>query len=462
MKEFLRVLEEKRILKKIRERVSTSLEISSVLFSCQDQPVLFENVSGSQYSVAGNLYGSEQLLSLGLGIDGSQNLVEFAESALANPERERGLLVPYEKSAWDYNGEADLSKLPILKHFDAEAGKYITAGVVAAKFPGTKDENLSVHRMLVLSKNKVAARIVPRHLEQIAKELKKKVPLSIIIGPPPAVFLSASLQTSFKLSEYRIANRMMKGKLELVTSELSDIAVPRDSEMLLEGYLDYSEQAEEGPFVDLTGTYDEVRSQAVITIEKIHTRKNSVYQAVVASTREHSIFMRLPQELKIRATLSKSIPRIRGVNLTPAARGYFHCVVSLEKSNDGDGKTAIMNCFAASHPLKLVIAVDNDVDPFDLSQVEWALATRFQADRGIVVINGARGSSLDPSSGKLAVTSKLGLDATLQAKGDRSKFLRATITSSSVANSIIASLKSSESKSQPRKGRSYSGSNDSM
>ena len=104
------------------------------------------------------------------------------------------------------------------------------------------------------------------------------------------------------------------------------------------------------------------------------------------------MFMGLPQELKIRDALSKSIPKFRGINLTPAGSGYFHCVVSIEKSSDGDGKTAILNCFAASHPLKLVIAVDGDVDPFDLAAVEWALSTRFQAANGLIEVNGARGS----------------------------------------------------------------------
>ena len=211
-------------------------------------------------------------------------------------------------------------------------------------------------------------------------------------------------------------------------SEHSDIPVPEDSEIVLEGTLYADEMSPEGPFVDLTGTYDEVRTQPVIKLDRMHYRRDSVYQAIVASSSEHSLFMGLPQELKIWDTLSKSIPKIRGINLTPAGNGYFHCVASIRKSNDGDGKTAIVNCFAASHPLKLVVAVDYDIDPFDLSQVEWALATRFQADRGIVLINGARGSSLDPSSGKLAVTSKLGLDATLPVNTDFTKYERATPT----------------------------------
>ncbi len=180
--------------------------------------------------------------------------------------------------------------------------------------------------------------------------------------------------------------------------------------------------------MDLTGTYDDVRKQPIITFERMHYSANAVYQAVVASTREHSMFMGLPQELKIRDVLLRAVPKVRGINLTSAGSGYFHCIVSIEKSSDGDGKTAIVNCFAASHPLKLVIAVDSDVDPFDLSAVEWALSTRFQAATGILQINGARGSSLDPSSAKSGVTSKIGLDATLPVNQDRKKFERAKIT----------------------------------
>ena len=165
-----------------------------------------------------------------------------------------------------------------------------------------------------------------------------------------------------------------------------------------------------------------------------------MYQAVVASTKEHSMFMGLPQELKIREALTKSVPGVRGINLTPSGGGYFHCIVSIAKGNDGDGKTAIMNCFAASHPLKLVVAVDSDVDPFKPEQVEWALATRFQASTGLLHVKGAKGSSLDPSSGKTAVTSKLGLDSTLPVKADRSVYERAKPVSSDRINAILESL----------------------
>ncbi len=404
--------------------------------------MLFENVEGSSLRLAGNLYGARKNLELGLGF-APETLVRRVEEAVRNPSNGKGHLSDFRKTDWDYVGEADLSKLPILKHFANEAGYYLTAGIVAARFPGSEFENLSFHRMLVLSKNKVAARLVPRHLNQMGKEAsQKKFPVSIIIGPPPRVFLAASLQLEYGLSEYMVANKLGTSPLELVLSEISDIAVPADSEIVLEGFINFEELADEGPFVDLTGTYDEVRKQPVITLQRMRYRADSVYQAVVASTMEHSTFMGLPQELKIRDALAKSVPGFRGINLTASSGGYFHCIVSIDKGNDGDGKTAIMNCFAASHPLKLVIAVDGDVDPYDLKEVEWALATRFQADSGLVLLKGARGSSLDPSSGKSAVTSKLGLDATLPVKKDRGAFEKATIKISPTVEQVLKGFKS--------------------
>jgi len=404
----------------------------------QERAFLFENVEGSSFPVAGNLLSTRDNVETGLGIE-KGTLVESLEEAMRHPTT-KGHVSTFRKSDWAYTGDVDLARLPILKHFAKEAGNYITAGIAVAKFPGTDQENLSIHRMLVLSKNKVAARIVPRHLNQIGKEMGGKVPLSVLIGPPPEVFVASTLQVQYGVSEYEIANSLSNGHLKLVSSELTGISVPADTEIILEGYIDFHEIVDEGPFVDLTGTYDDVRKQPVVTFERMHYSSKAIYQAVVASTREHALFMGLPQELKIREALSKAIPKVRGINLTPAGSGYFHCVVSIEKSSDGDGKTAIVNCFAASHPLKLVVAVDSDVDPFDLSSVEWALSTRFQAATGLVQINGAKGSSLDPSSAKTGITSKIGLDATLPVNADRTKFQRAKIVQSEETQNLLSDL----------------------
>ncbi|MHB1908816.1 MAG: UbiD family decarboxylase [Nitrososphaerales archaeon] len=444
MKKLLQRLDASDQITKITSEVSTDLDISAIMRSFANRPLLFERVKGASFRVAGNLYCTSQILSLALGLRPGEDVTKFIENASKDPASSVGHVEKFDPSSWDYNGEVDLSKLPILKHYDNEAGHYITAGIIVAKGSGTS-ENLSFHRMLVLSKNELTARIVSRHLDRIARDSKeKKIPITILIGPPPEVFVSASLQVQYGMSEYKIANKMSEGALGLSTSERSDILFPADTEIVLEGLLDYGRTTKEGPFVDLTQTYDDVREQPIIRVERIHYRKDSVYQAVLAGSSEHALFMGLPQEIKIREALAKSIPKVRGVNLTSASEGYFHCIVSIEKTNDGDGKTTILNCLAASHPLKIVTVVDSDIDPFNLSDVEWALATRFQANKGLVVIDGARGSSLDPSSGKSAITSKLGLDATLPIQADRSKFNKANISTSETARAIIDSLGSKQ------------------
>ncbi|MDG6906142.1 MAG: UbiD family decarboxylase [Nitrososphaerota archaeon] len=440
MKEFLSSLQAKGSLAVVKQKISPNLEVSAVLNSLQGEAVLFENVDGSSLRLAGNLYCKRENLELGLNIK-TGTLMQRIQESVRHPAATKGQLSDFKKADWSFVGDADLTKLPVLMHFPKEAGYYLTAGIVVARFPNTETENLSFHRMLMLSKNKVAARLVPRHLNQIAKDAqKKKIPVSVVIGPPPSVFLASSLQIEYGSSEYNIANALAEGSLKLSRSEQSDIAVPVDSEVVLEGYIDFEELVDEGPFVDLTGTYDEVRKQPVITLQRMRYRTDSVYQTVLASTLEHSLFMGLPQELRIIEALAKSIPGVHGINLTPSSGGYFHCIISIDKGNDGDGKTAILNCFAASHPLKLVVAVDRDVNPFDLKQVEWALTTRFQADTGVVLLKGARGSSLDPSSGKSAVTSKLGLDATLPVKKDRNPFERATIKNTQNVDEILRQI----------------------
>ena len=185
MKEFLRSLEASGSLTTYNDKISPDFEISpAVLTKFQENAFLFERVSGSQLRVAGNLFGTRSKVEQGLGVP-QGSLVQTLVEAYQNPHSTKGKVSAFDKSDWEYSGEADLSKIPVLFHFDKEAGHYMTAGIVAAKLPGSDDENLSFHRMLVLSKNKVAARIVPRHLSQIEKESKNGiVPICVILGPP--------------------------------------------------------------------------------------------------------------------------------------------------------------------------------------------------------------------------------------------------------------------------------------
>jgi 2,5-furandicarboxylate decarboxylase 1 len=428
-------LEESGQLLRIRERVSPKYEIASIMSEFSETPFLFENVDGHHgFSVCGNLFSTRKLLAESVRL-APEDIYKKINYALSNP-----LPCKVDSSnPWDLSSQADLSNLPIMTHYAAEAGPYITAGIVFAKVPNSEAINLSVHRMQVLGKDKATARVVPRHLYQISKDCGGEIPIALVNGVEPEVFLASSLQPQFGISEIEVANSLAEGKIKLYELE-NGIRVPVESEIVLEGRLSIDEQVEEGPFVDLTGTYDDIRFQPSITFTRMYTKRNPIYHSVLAASPEHKIFMSLPQELKVLDALSKSMPRIRGINFTDGGCGYFHCIVSIEKNNDGDGKTAIMNCFAASHSLKLVIAVDTDVDPFNWDEVEWALATRFQASKGMVLIDGARGSTLDPSSGKKGITSKLGLDATLPVGANRYPYEKAKVIVTENVRGIIKSL----------------------
>ena len=431
-REFLLKLKQRGYLSEIDEAVSPNYEISSILDGAGTRPIFFRKVKGFDGSVVGNLYSNNDLLASALGVR-AEKLHERIASAINAPLESS--CVAYDSKNWKINTEPDLRKIPILKHYKGDSGPYLTASIVAIKSKRNQGENISVHRMMVLGKRELAARVVPRHLGQILKEENGEADIAIFLGCDPAVFVGASLQTGPGICEYDVANTLMGGRLRLMKCEGIDVAVPSNAEIVLEGTISARKMVKEGPFVDLTRTTDEVRMQPRIVLKKMHVRQRPIYHAILPGGEEHKLFMGLPQELKVIDSLKRAVSRVRGISFPSGGCRYFHCVVSIEKGTDGDGKTAIINCFAASHSLKLVVAVDSDIDPNDQAAVEWAIATRFQADRGLVFIEGARGSTLDPSSNKKGITSKIGIDATLDVGTARTIFKKAeTVRNRTVSN----------------------------
>jgi UbiD family decarboxylase len=195
--------------------------------------------------------------------------------------------------------------------------------------------------------------------------------------------------------------------------------VPAESEIVLEGRF-LKEQAAEGPFVDLTGTWDFVRSQPVIEVEAITSREDAIYEALLPGMLEHRVLMGVPREADIFRAVSR-ICRCLDVRITPGGCSWLHAVVQIEKQGESEARSVIEAAFRAHPSLKRCVVVDNDIDPCDPLAVEWALATRFQADRDTVILSGKPSSSLDPSAqhppGSKSIGAKFGLDATI--KGDR-------------------------------------------
>jgi UbiD family decarboxylase len=228
------------------------------------------------------------------------------------------------------------------------------------------------------------------------------------------------------VDELGVANALLGGGLKVTKCKHVDVRVPAESEIVLEGVIKRDEVVDEGPFVDLTGTYDIVRKQPVVEIVGVMRRKDPIYQAILPGGAEHKLLMGLPKEARMYEAITKAVPEVRGVRLTLGGSCWFHAVVSVKKQADGDGKNVLMAAFGSNPSVKHVVVVDEDVNIDDMNDVEWAVATRLQGDEDIIVIKKARGSSLDPSSDQERIlTTKLGFDATIPWSKPREKFEKA-------------------------------------
>ncbi len=215
------------------------------------------------------------------------------------------------------------------------------------------------------------------------------------------------------VNELAIANAL--APLQVVPCKTVPLHVPADCELVLEGRLTHA-TAPEGPFVDLTETVDFVRSGPVVEIDCITHRQNPIYQALLPGKLGHKLLMGMPKEPTIYAAVNQ-VCRCTNVAITPGGASWLHAVVQIDKRGPDDGCAAIEAAFRGHGSLKHVVVVDTDVNPYDPAEVEWAIATRFQADRDLVLLTDQPGSSLDPSGyhepGKKARTAKMGLDATM-------------------------------------------------
>lgn len=443
LRDFLKQMEKKREVLHVKDKVSTVFEISHLMktFDNEGPILLFEKVEDSDVKVVANVCGTRKRLcdSLSIGLDGLYHRLLWAWRSPRKPKISREGTV--EEVSED---RVDLSKIPVLAHFERDAGPYVTSGVVHAKSVDGNVENLSVHRLQVLDKNHLAIRLVPRHLFKLwneAREAKKDLEIAISIGVHPAILLAASSPVPFGVNEYDVANTMLNDDLRLINCEKVNACAPADAELVLEARVSATKEVSEGPFVDITGTYDIQRKQPVVEVVGVMHRRDYVYEGLLPSGAEHRLLMGLPHETLIWESVSKAVPKVYGVNLSAGGNGWLHAVIAVEKQLDGDGKNALLAAFAAHPSLKHAVVVDSDINVFDASEVEWAIATRFQASEDLILIENVRGSTLDSSADQeTGLTSKMGVDATRPFTKPREKFDRARIPVSKHVEKVAREL----------------------
>ena len=413
LRRFLAWAEAQGRLARIERPVDPHLEMARLIHARQEQPLLFADPQRPGWQVAAGVCARREHFAWALDT-GATGIVPRLIEALRQPASPATVAQAPCQEVVDRTTHLD--RLPILKHLPGDGGPYITAAVAIIRDPDY-GRNACFHRLMQTGPHNLTARIVEGRGTDTAWRKAvaagRDLDIAICLGVPIHVLLAAAMSPAKGVDELAIANALAPTPLARCLTV--DLEVPAECEAVLEGHIT-AQLAAEGPFIDLTETWDIVRSQPVIQIDCLTHRREPVYHALLPGGLEHKLLMGLPRE----PTLFQAVEEVancRAVNITPGGMNWLHAVVQIAKHRPEDGRRAIEAAFRGHGSLKHVVVVDDDVDLYDPAAVEWAIATRFQADQDLVVLPDQPSSSLDPSAkltpGLKARSAKMGLDATI-------------------------------------------------
>ncbi len=406
-REYINQIDKEGLLRKVDLEVSKKLEIAGILKETEPTPVMFTNVKESDFRVVGNVFCTKGVIASYFGVTPAE-LIPMLSKAI--DERSEPEIVSNAPCQEIIEPNVDLEKIPILFHCDKDGGNYISSAVVVTRDPDY-GQNLDFHRAMQYSKDKFATRIVKgRHFDKFL-EKNREVEVAFCIGNTPNILIAGATSVDIGVDELTIANALEP--IKVVKAKSVDLIIPAEAEFILEGKVYFEERHSEGPFVDLTETYDTIREEPIFEVKKITHRKDAIWQALLPGALEHKILMGMPREPTIFTKVNATGVKCLDVNISPGGSSWLHAIVQIDKKTEEDGKKAIGGTFAGHTSCKHVFIVDKDIDIYDPLSVEWAMATRFQGDTRMIVKDKEPGSSLDPSAEPgTKMTTKIGFDLT--------------------------------------------------
>lgn len=323
--------------------------------------------------------------------------------------------------------EVDLNQiLPVPTHNELDSGPYITAGLVITRNPRTGVQNVSINRCQISSERRIGILILPRHTHafyQMAEDAGDELEVAIVIGVDPLTLLSSQAIVPIDHDELEIAGALRGKPLDVVRCVSNGLRVPAEAEIVVEGRFLPKVREPEGPFGEFPQYYGPRDDRHVIEVDAVTHRRKALFHTIIGGGLEHLVLGAIPREATLLAHLRRSFPSVRDVHLPLGGVGRYHLVVQIDKRQEGEAKNIIMGAFAGHYDVKQVTVVDGDVNIHDPDEVQWAIATRFQADRDLLVVGEAQGSKLDPSA-RDGISAKMGIDATVPLAADAFTFTR--------------------------------------
>lgn len=415
LRSFLRLLEEKGDLVHITQPVSPRFDIAAGIrktSEIQGPALWFDNVSGFSMPVVGGVYAVRRRMLWGLETSESEWREKFTRglNKRISPRLTNGGSC---KEVILTGRDVDLMKFPICTHNRKDAGPYITVGLGFARHP-QHGNNVSISRIQVFDSQSAGIRAVQQLGVYVADAEKRGTPLelAVTIGNDPYVTLCSQVYLPLYEDELGVAGGWMGEPVELVQCETIDVAVPATSEIVLEGEILPGERHLEGPFGEFPGYYQGTAHQPIFRIKAITHRRDPIYLTVLTGSpvTENHVLAQVPVEGMLYERVRQICPAVRDVCLTDGG-AMMHAVISIRPTYPTQARDVILAALSVVR-LKLVVVVDDDIDVRNPNQVEWAVATRFQADRDLIVIPRQRGMFLDPSTPALGVSAIMGIDAT--------------------------------------------------
>jgi len=456
MRSFIAELEKRGWLKRIAAEVSAELEvtaISSRVLEAKGPALLFENVKGHDMPLLSNLFGTPERIALGMGLESVEGLSDIGEllATLKEPEPPKGVkdawakLPTYrkvlhmapkvvKKAPWQevtlVGDEVDLSRLPIQTCWPEDAAPLITWGLVITKGPNKERHNLGIYRQQLIGKNKLIMRwLKHRGGAQDHQEAKaageNTFPCAVVIGADPATILAAVTPVPDTLSEYQFAG-LLRGSKTVVCEGLSvPLQVPASAEIVLEGHVSLDEYADEGPFGDHTGYYNEVDQFPVFTVERMSMRKDAIYHSTyTGKPPDEPAVLGLAFNEVFVPILRKQFPEIVDFYLPMEGCSYRVAVVSMKKAYAGHAKRVMFGIWSYLRQFmytKFIIVVDDDIDCRSWPEVIWAISTRSDAARDFTFAENTPIDYLDFASPVSGLGSKVGIDATNKWEGETTR-----------------------------------------
>jgi 2,5-furandicarboxylate decarboxylase 1 len=392
----------------------------------QQRAVLFPSPSGHSIPVIAGILSSRKWIAEALGVTEDQLLARF-QSIVKNPiaPREVAESVAYEMV---HEGSAInlLKLLPVPTHNEHDSGPYLSAGVLIMRNPITGEQNVSINRCQVSGDNRLGVLIATRDTRQfynVAERAGHALEVAIVIGADPFVLLASQVSAPHGQNELDFAGAMLGEPVPVVKCRTNNVRIPANAEIILEGRVLPKVREGEGPFGEFPHLYGPRGDREVIEIDLVAHRRQPIFHTVISGCREHLLLGSIPREAVVLSRLQMIFPNVRNVHLSMGGTGRFHLYVQIQKRMEGEAKNILLASMAQHFDFKQVMVVDEDIDIFDPLDLEWAMATRFQADRDLLIVSGAQCSKLDPAA-QDGFGAKLGIDATKPVGADVMRFKR--------------------------------------